>query len=180
MRDDNLETLFSRLTKKLNNSNPLHHVVVGSGWLKYEWNQSFWSLDDESDYAIFTWRMKPDTTATSHDQPTLIPPPAPTPTLFLAEPGVALPGHNDYQNPSFYAFRPKAHHHHTRSGSPDGINGRPKSVRSVRSRRSTKHGSVIGEPEDYKEEYKYQFNKFHTENGVRTVTGKIGPVEGGS
>lgn len=168
VRDDTLETLFSKLSKKLTVGHSVS--IVGPGWLKYEWNQSFWTLDDDSDYAIFTWRMHPGAPPPS---PTSAAPPA-SPTLFAQKPDQALPGASEYQNPSFYAFRPKQQHHlHPRSGSPNEPNGRPRSVRSAKSRKSMR-ASV-----DEQDDYKTKFNKFHTENGVRTVTGKIGPVEGG-
>ncbi|KAG8853527.1 hypothetical protein FRB96_008129 [Tulasnella sp. 330] len=107
------------------------------------------------------------------------PPPPASPTLFAQNPDRPLPGPSEYQNPSFYAFRPKPqpppHHHHPRSRSPNEPNGRPRSLRSNKSRKSMRRGSMDANEQD---DYKTKFNKFHTENGVRTVTGKIGPVEG--
>ncbi|KAG8970786.1 hypothetical protein FRC03_000003 [Tulasnella sp. 419] len=155
LRNDTLEMLFQRLSKKVSKGN--NQIRVGPGWLKYEWNISFWTLDDESDYAIFTWRLGP--TASTEN-----------PTLFLHDPEAPLPVPPAYQNPSYYAFRaqPAPPAQLTLAG-----NGPTPSIRSVRSKRSTRSKADTEPLEDYKT----RFNRFHTENGVRTVTGKIGPVE---
>jgi len=132
---------------------------VGPGWLKYEWNGSFWTLDDDSDYTIFTWRMNPGATTD-------------TPTLFAYNPVSPLPGPSEYQNPSYFAFRPQPAAP-SEPQPPVNPKVRPSSVKSGKSRGSVKADSV-----DKVEDYKTKFNKFHTENGVRTINGKIGPVEG--
>ena len=77
---------------------------------------------------------------------------------------------------SFYAFRPQPQPAPVHLDVENG--GKPASIRSGKSRKSAR-GDHIEPVEDYKVEYKTKFNKFHGENGVRTVTAKIGPVEGG-
>ncbi|KAG8894575.1 hypothetical protein FRB99_001133 [Tulasnella sp. 403] len=157
LRDNTLEDLYDRLSRKMSTGGTLAHV--GPGWLKYEWNTTFWTLDDDSDYTIFSWRAN----GTGE-----------TPTIFAHNPETPLPVPPEYQNPSYYAFRPLPPA--PLQLSPDRT-GRPASIRSGRSGRSGK-GNAAEQIEDYKLDYQTKFNKFHTENGVRTVTGKIGPVEG--
>ncbi|KIO21531.1 hypothetical protein M407DRAFT_80274 [Tulasnella calospora MUT 4182] len=161
LRDDSLETLFDRLSYKMSSSRI--PARVGPGWLKYEWNGSFWTLDDESDYRIFTWRVNP---TGSND----------TPTLFAQNPDFPLPTAQEYRNPSFYAFKPRRDEGRRPESIRSADGARASSVRSGKSKRSGKEPPEV--IEDYKADYKLKFNKFHTENGVRTVTGKIGPVNG--
>ena len=122
------------------------------------------------DYSIFTWRMNPS----GHPG---------NPTIFVHNPSTPLPTPPSYQNPSYYAFRAPLVSVSSFSSLQSMLNGTgggggggiAPSIRSARSKRSTrsKAGSDPGE------DYKTKFNRFHSENGVRTVNGKIGPVEGG-
>jgi hypothetical protein len=174
VRDDTVETLFERLSRKMQGASSTsldEQGRVGPGWLKYEWNGSIWTLDDESDYRIFAWRMGPVPGAASASTSN-------SPTLFAADPRAPLPAPSEYRNPSFYTFRP-APINHTNS-SDDGRGNKPSSLRSAKSKKSTR-GEIDAAAvvEDYKADYTTKFNKFHGENGVRTVTGQIGPVEGG-
>lgn len=43
---DTLESLFHKLTKKINASPGKRGDLVGPGWVKYDWNENVWSLDD--------------------------------------------------------------------------------------------------------------------------------------
>ena len=131
----------------------------------------------ESDYTIFVWRQQQqpspllsssvsDSTHSTHS----------TPTLHLHNPAQSLPVPPAYLNASFYLFHPSRAHHlsaHSKSPSP--------SNRSRRSQKTkgTKHGDAAKPEEDGVPSFKKQFEKFHGENGVRTVMGSIGPVHNG-
>jgi hypothetical protein len=140
---------------------------VGPGWLKYEWNGSVWNLDDGSfqclfisvtimepladgDYAIFQWRQNESTDP---------------PTVYLKNPSEPLPSESSYRNPSFYLFHPD----HTVP-----VQTSPQSASP--STRSKKHS----DPHDTVPKHKKEFEDFHTSNGVRTITGSIGPVKDGT
>ncbi len=47
----------------------------------------------------------------------------------------------------------------------------------MKSSRSRKTAKI--EPEDHTPQFKKEFEKFHNENGVRTILGDIGPVQNG-
>jgi len=120
---------------------------VGPGWLKYEWSGSVWNLDDDSDYSIFQWRQNGGTDS---------------PTIYLRDPSQPLPSQSSYRNPSFYLFRDEhieLVHHDAQHGTP--------SVRNKK-KRSPSHDGVP--------KHKKEFEDFHMSNGVRTITGTIGPV----
>jgi hypothetical protein len=140
---------------------------VGPGWLKYEWSGSVWNLDDgafrclfisvtvmepstDGDYAIFQWRQKESTDP---------------PTVYLKDPLEPLPSESSYRNPSFYLFHPD----HMVPVEPSRQDASP-------SARSKKHSA----PHDSVPKHKKEFEDFHTSNGVRTITGSIGPVNNGT
>ena len=141
---------------------------MGPGWLKYEWSGSVWNLDDgafqcllfisvtvmepsaDGDYAIFQWRQNGNTDP---------------PTVYLKDPLEPLPSESSYRNPSFYLFHPD----HTVP-----VQSSPQSTSP--SARSKKHGA----PHDSVPKHKKEFEDFHTSNGVRTITGSIGPVNNGT
>ncbi|CCM00016.1 uncharacterized protein FIBRA_02042 [Fibroporia radiculosa] len=149
--DDTLETLFQKLSKKA--SVEFNSLPVKSGWVKYSWNGSTWNLDDDSDYAIFVWRQK--STIPGSDQ---------WPVLHIRNPDVSLPQPPAYQNKSFYMFRRKSP---APSPRPNSSTGSGKKARSMK-----QDGLQDGTPK-----HKQEFEKFHSENGVRTITGTIGPVK---
>ncbi|KAG9316482.1 hypothetical protein JVU11DRAFT_2518 [Chiua virens] len=80
---------------------------------------------------------------------------------------VGCPEPPAYQNPSFYLYQQR------RVASPRSPTRRSGSVR----RKSLTHSVAIGESNAAK--HRKEFEKFHSENGVRTVLGTIGPVENG-
>lgn len=121
------------------------------------------SARTESDYTIFVWRQK---SATHHSDETDVP------TIHLRNPNKPLPGPNDYRNPSFYMFLP---HQASTSTAEDGIS-RSRSLRSGRTDKSTRSKKTTKAKEDKEPAFRKTFDKFHSENGVRTVTGSIGPV----
>ncbi len=43
---DTLQSLFSKLDKKYYVGSLSEEHSIGPGWLKYEWNDSVWNLDD--------------------------------------------------------------------------------------------------------------------------------------
>ncbi|KAI0807723.1 hypothetical protein C8Q74DRAFT_1228907 [Fomes fomentarius] len=113
----------------------------------YEWNNAVWNLDDESDFSIFAWRMKSSGPGNEG-----------TPVLHVRNPDQPLPPPTEYRNPSFYMFHP---------------NAAPISPRLPASPHSTSQGD---RPRDTVPKFKKEFEKFHNENGVRTISGSIGPV----
>ncbi|KAG5721019.1 hypothetical protein E4T56_gene4835, partial [Termitomyces sp. T112] len=111
---ESLHSLYDTLSRKTHTS--YHGERVGPGWLKYEFNDSIWNLDDDSDYTIFAWRQHlPAAAATPTPTPSATtdsnkshPLPVHTPTLHLHNPAAPLPGPDDYHNPSYYLYRPNA------------------------------------------------------------------------
>ena len=93
-------------------------------------------------------------------------------TIHLRNPNKPLPGPNDYRNPLFYMFLP---HQASTSTAEDGIS-RTRSLRSGRTDKSTRSKKTTKANEDKEPTFRKAFDKFHSENGVRTVTGSIGPV----
>ena len=53
---------------------------------------------------------------------------------------------------------------------------RARSVHSARTEQSTRSGKTAGAKENGEPSFRKAFDKFHSENGVRTLTGSIGPV----
>ncbi|KAK2466725.1 hypothetical protein APHAL10511_000983 [Amanita phalloides] len=154
-----LEPLYDELTRKV-------HTRVGPGWLKYEFNGTVWNLDDDSDYTIFTWRHQ------QHHHP----PAAMSSNIHLHDPTLPLPKPPEYQNLAYYVFR-RQQVQVIRSSSP-GQTSLAKSKRSHGSGKSSNRdldGSG-SQPDDGVPAFKREFEKFHSENGVRTVIGSIGPV----
>ena len=93
------------------------------------------------------------------------------PTIHLRNPDEPLPGQNDYRNPSFYMFLPN------QASTVEDRPPRARSVRSARTEHSTRSKKTTEAKEDEKDPgFRKAFDKFHSENGVRTVTGSIGPV----
>ena len=172
--EDTIDTLHGKLSKKV--AVELHGEAVREGCVKYEWNNTVWDLDDgasclmptllspniaaESDFSIFAWRLKSSTPGGDG-----------APVLHVRNPDHPLPPPSEYRNPSFYMFRPKTSPASPRlPASPDSM-----SVRSGKSRKRSKETK----PEDSVPKFKKEFEKFHNENGVRTVVGSIGPVNDG-
>ena len=104
----------------------------------------------DGDYAIFQWRQNGSTDP---------------PTVYLKDPLEPLPSESSYRNPSFYLFHPD----HTVPVQPSPLSASP-------SARSKKHSA----PHDSVPKHKKEFEDFHTSNGVRTITGSIGPVKNGA
>lgn len=98
----------------------------------------------------------------------------PSPTLHLRNPTVPLPTPPDYQNPSYYAFHPNAHVSQPAPDSP-----RAHSLRSGKTNKTTQSRKTKKQqqPVDDVPTHRKQFDKFHSENGVRTIKGSIGPVK---
>lgn len=172
--EDTLDTLYSKLSKKA--AAELRGGPVRPGCLKYDWNDTVWNMDDgafcpmstsiplsipsESDFSIFAWRLKSSTPGGDG-----------APVLHLRDPDQPLPRPSEYRNLAFYMFRPRTQPTSPQlPASPDST-----SVRSGKSRKRSKDAVPKAEVPKFKEE----FEKFHNENGVRTVTGSIGPVNNG-
>lgn len=184
LTQDTLQSLYDKLTRKVHTD--YHGARVGTGWLKYEHNESIWNLDDDSDYTIFTWRLQSsDTLGGSSSSGFLSPQDTQphrdtTPTLHLHNPTTPLPVAPSYTNTSYYSFKPAASSRRgTRSQS---SSPKPRSVaKSKASRKTTKSkattAGTVMEEDDGIPVHKKKFDKFHSENGVRTVLGSIGPVK---
>lgn len=94
------------------------------------------------------------------------------PTLHLHNPDTPLPEPPAYCNASYYLFHPSRAHHCREGG------GGSRAPSRAGSRRT--NGSKKGEAAEEKSlmpKIRRDFEKFHSENGVRTVMGSIGPVE---
>ena len=96
------------------------------------------------------------------------------PTIHLRNPNKPLPGPNDYRNPSFYMF---LSNQASTSAAVDGLS-RARSLHSTRTEKSTRSKKTTKAKEEGDKEpgFRKAFDKFHSENGVRTLTGSIGPV----
>src|ERR1700722_16391581 len=122
-----------------------------------------YTISSDADYTIFVWRQQQ---ISSRSQSLS--------TLHLQNPSEPLPTPPAYQNPSFYVFhssRPHSNQFHATSSSP-----RPRSSKSHGSKRSAGQETELT---DCVPAFKKEFQKFHSENGVRTVMGTIGPVTQG-
>ena len=139
---------------------------MGPGWLKYEWSGSVWNLDDGALQCLFisVTVMEPsadgDYAIFQWRQNGSTDPP----TIYLKDPSEPLPSQSSYRNPSFYLFHPD----HTVPIQP--------SPQPSPSARSKKHMAT----HDSVPKHKKEFEDFHTSNGVRTITGSIGPVKNGT
>ncbi|KAJ4487784.1 hypothetical protein J3R30DRAFT_3280367 [Lentinula aciculospora] len=180
---ESLQSLYDKLTRKVHSS--YHSERVGLGWLKYEFNGSIWDLEDDSDYTIFVWRQQQQISPPPENDPAAlsssasststsvatITPPRNT-ALYLHDPSQPLPVPPDYQNASYYVFHPSHQH----------IISRARSSRSTKLRSTRKGKKAIQSIQDEDQvdaqpSFKQAFDKFHSENGVRTVMGSIGPVQ---
>ncbi|KAI0691025.1 hypothetical protein BC835DRAFT_138860 [Cytidiella melzeri] len=155
---DTLEGLFDKLSRKT--STEFHGLPVQAGWVKYSWNDSIWNLDDESDFSIFVWRHKSCAEGTD-----------PMPVLHVRNPDQPLPAPSAYHNASFYQFQP----------TPSSLR-HSQSKRSIGDRASMKSGKSkktvkAEQQQDAVPQHKKDFDRFHSENGVRTIQGSIGPVQ---
>ena len=84
-----------------------------------------------------------------------------------------MPTPPTYLNASYYKFRPSQAHVPSTKRSPAPSNASTK--RSKKGKDSNDDSEDNGIPK-----FKQEFERFHSENGVRTVMGSIGPVQNGS
>jgi len=147
-------TLFDKISKKAHAE--FRGRRVKAGWVKYAWNDSVWNLDDDSDYTIFIWRQKSATPE--------------IPDLHVRNPEDNLPVPPEYRNTSYYLFKPAKPKSAATARPRSQVDG--VSVKSGKSKRTTK----TTKSKDEVPKFKHDFEKFHSENGVRTVMGSIGPV----
>ncbi|KAJ7444885.1 hypothetical protein FB451DRAFT_1055991 [Mycena latifolia] len=167
LTQDSLEDLYDKLSRKTGTGYTGQRV--GAGWLKYEFNQTIWNLDDDADYTIFVWRQQQpasDAASTSTAVDHLA-----TPTLHLHDPHAPLPSPPAYLNAAYYVFHP------SRAVRAEAPSPAPR-ARSSKSRRTKgSRRTTAPDPDDGVPTFKKEFEKFHGENGVRTVMGSIGPVQ---
>ena len=95
------------------------------------------------------------------------------PTLHLSDPDTPFPSPGAYRNPSFYAFR------HVDSSVESVVGGKSKG-KGKGSRKAKSVRSQLSNSSDGLAQHKREFLNFHAENGVRTIHGKIGPVDNGA
>lgn len=93
------------------------------------------------------------------------------PTLHLHNPKEPMPTPPAYLNASYYMFHPSQVHVPSTKRSPTPSNA---------STRKSKKGKNTNDENDGIPKFKKEFERFHSENGVRTVMGSIGPVQNGS
>lgn len=155
-----------------------------------------------SDYAIFAWRKREEearsqlecrssdpsfppvassSKATSNHAIHAYPKIHHSPTIHMHDPDMRLPSPIEYCNPSYYTFRAQAKQAEVESQR-SGPTTRRKDSPVPASK--NKKGKVVGLEDNSSEDdsvpkFKKQFNRFHEENGVRTVIGSIGAVENG-
>lgn len=142
----------------------------------------------DADYSIFAWRQQQQQpahgpaspVASSSRTPPPPPPPAPTipttPTLHLHDPAVALPTAPAYRNPAYYTFQPAR----AAALTPPRRSPAPSRASTGGGSRKGRDGERSGAGAAAVPKFKTQFDRFHSENGVRTVTGQIGPVKDGA
>jgi len=189
LSQESLSDLYHKLSRK--SSTDYYAGQVGPGWLKYEYNDSFWNLDDDSDYAIFAWRAQEEDTRTTEldkvassskavdsSQPPHLKA-TNTLRLHLHSPRQPLPSPPEYCNPSYYIFRAS---HLINHAELDSRRGSRKSPAPPSRSSKSKKMKVVGLEDDSSENdgvprFKKQFNRFHEDNGVRTVIGSIGSVQ---
>ena len=95
------------------------------------------------------------------------------PTLHLHNPKEPMPTPPAYLNASYYMFQPSQAHVPSKKHSP--------TPSTASTRRSKKGINTHDDSEDDGiPKFKKEFERFHSENGVRTVMGSIGPVQNGS
>ncbi|KAJ3517407.1 hypothetical protein NLJ89_g524 [Agrocybe chaxingu] len=189
---ETLLDLYNKLSRKAGTE--YYGQRVGPGWLKYEYNDGIWNLDDDSDYTIFTWRQheqqqhhdenlsvhrshSPEGPPVASSSKVLLPSTHAstrhTPTLHLHDPQKPLPNPPEYLNPSYYVFHPSRAHPPVMRRSPA-----PSRASTRRSKKGRSNGGLDDDSEeDGVPKFKKQFDRFHSENGVRTVIGSIGPVQ---
>ncbi|KAF8969713.1 hypothetical protein BDZ97DRAFT_1653444 [Flammula alnicola] len=171
LTQETLLDLYNKLSRKANTD--YYGERVGPGWLKYEYNEAIWNLDDDSDYTIFVWRrqqqqQQDDPAPSINLAPTTM---SATPTLHLRNPQKPLPTPPAYLNPSFYMFQPSCAYTPTPRRSPT-----PSHASTSRRSKKGKNGLDDVSENDSVPKFKREFERFHSENGVRTVMGQIGPV----
>ncbi|TEB25917.1 hypothetical protein FA13DRAFT_1636768 [Coprinellus micaceus] len=187
LTQEGLDELYDKLSRKGHTER--YPPRVGPGWLRYEWGGSVWNLDDDSDYTIFAWRQQQEQEVTQDAEsvastsrvtlpPSAHPHPHPqsqskehTPTLHLHNPSDVLPQPPTYCNPSYYIFREAAA---LRSAQQRPTGAGKSGGKGAKGR---KHKKPQREEEDGVIPLKRDFEKFHSQNGVRTIMGSIGPVE---
>lgn len=135
----------------------------------------------DSDYTIFVWRQQqlavPPTPSDGSSSGSAAAPPA-QPTLHLHNPAAALPAPPAYRNPSYYIFHPARAVRHPHAASPSPSTRSKKSQKTKASRRTAADADAAADSR--MPAFRKEFEKFHSENGVRTVMGSIGPVQNGT
>ncbi|KZP12536.1 hypothetical protein FIBSPDRAFT_1049937 [Athelia psychrophila] len=186
VNEETLDQLFDKLTRKSHTD--FQGMRVGPGWVKYQFGDTFWNLDDDADYTIFVWRQKSAATAEGSG-PSPSTPASPvgapeqpqeprTPTLQVHNPALMLPPSDSYRNSAFYLFQhPPAPAHAPGTGSVKSARSKAKSAGAKSKKEKEKGAEAKGrERKAAVPKHKTDFEKFHSENGVRTVMGSIGPV----
>ncbi|KAF9227443.1 hypothetical protein BS17DRAFT_727721 [Gyrodon lividus] len=158
LNDDSIQQLFDKLARKCRTE--FQGQQVGPGWIKYYWNDTIWNLDDDNDYTIFAWRQKSPSSSDQSNAAVMV-------TLHVHDPAGKIPELPAYHNPSFYVFQTPRH-----------MSPQPRSEHNAKSRKGKNvKQDGAGMDEIAVARHRRDFERFHSENGVRTVMGSIGPVE---
>ncbi|KAF9053950.1 hypothetical protein BDZ89DRAFT_1098367 [Hymenopellis radicata] len=175
LTQDSLDALYDKLTRKAYTA--YHGSRVGPGWLKYEFNDSIWNLDDDSDYTIFVWRLQQQFTSDHEPSTSSVAPvngisPPQHYTCIIPR---TTPNPPAYMNAAYYLFHPSR----VTLQVPKSPSPRPHSMKSHKTKasRRTNHSAALSD-DDGIPKFRKDFEKFHSENGVRTVTGNIGNAKG--
>ncbi|KAF7304995.1 hypothetical protein MKEN_01214200 [Mycena kentingensis (nom. inval.)] len=173
LTQESLTELYDQLSRKAGAG--YTNARIGPGWLKYEFNDTVWNLDDDADYTIFCWRQQQTPAANeASTSATPLASASETPTLHLHDPHAPLPVPPAYLNPAYYAFRPSPALHPSAASRSHNGSPRPRSSKSRHSKAKSSRRSPS--EDDGILAHKKEFERFHSENGVRTVLGSIGPV----
>lgn len=125
-------------------------------------------LELDSDYTIYVWRISSYEKSTGPES-------SQNSTLHLHNPKLPLPTPPAYSNPSFYLCRPRPASPKPSTLPRSKSRNRSQSVMTGKSRRS----ALEEDRRDGLPKHKKEFLAFHNENGVRTITGSVGPVQNG-
>ena len=203
MTQESLLDLYNKLSRKANTD--YYGERVGPGWLKYEYNDAIWNLDDgvpsiakwmglyeltrstDSDYTIFVWRQQQQHQEdhSLHAELEYAPMASTSQTVHLPTmaPTPTLHLHNPRKPlpiPPAY-LNPSYFTFQPSRAQPSPTRRSPAPSHASVGKRSKKGRNTFDQEDanDAIPELKRQFDSFHSANGVRTVMGTIGPVQNG-
>lgn len=165
---------FGRWSASLLVSTLFAHCALDSDYTIFAWRRQQHDQEDYTNHA-YSQLLEVPVASTSHSL--LLPPQrsmSTVPTLHLHNPAEPMPTPPAYLNASYYMFQPSQAHVPSTKPSPT-----PSNASTRRSKKKGKKSNDDSE-DDGIPKFKKEFERFHSENGVRTVMGSIGPVQNGS